>query len=431
MILLELFDSKYPWRWIRQDERSFSATFTDGTDKKILFTAINPNGQAWEIEFSRQGRLSVTGEGDAFKIFSTVTDILSDFIRIVSPDKFFIIAADQIISKDDSDDWGDDGESEDDEDEFILRDGRKKLYRRGLTILAKRFNYDIEELFNGQGTVFLLTKKGIKEGKIINELFDNPYKWNWVEKKEGDYYHVTFENDGRSDIDFYATFHDYTSNWEVIFRRGGSTSTTGQGDAFKIFSTIAEILTAFIKEAKPTNIEITAEKHIISPTETSESRIKLYTRGLTLLSNKLGYTLRTLTSNVDTKFFMRRNRLNESFNNASGNMSPLTHQGSKSWQNEEDFFKKWFSLPYLTNGWADQSVSEDATLKVTDEMIKDKWRRILKKYKIKSSKLKPIVAKGKEIEFEHTKNPQVALNIALDHILEFLDYYDRLEKVEQ
>lgn len=205
----------------------------------------------------------------------------------------------------------------------------------------------------------------------IFELFDSKYVWKWVEEKEGDFYYATFKNEEGSTIDFYATFHDYTSNWEVIFRRNGSTSTTGEGDAFKIFSTIADILTAFIKEAKPKTIEITAEKHIISPTETSESRIKLYTRGLNLLSNKLGYTLRTLTSNVDTKFFMRRNNLNESFDNDSGNMSPLTYQGDASWRNEKDFFKKWFSRPYLTNGWADQSVSEDKISEIEISDIED------------------------------------------------------------
>lgn len=31
------------------------------------------------------------------------------------------------------------------------------------------------------------------------------------------------------------------------------------------------------------------------------------------------------------------------------NDSPLTFQGTKKWQNEKDFFKKWFSRPFLTH----------------------------------------------------------------------------------
>jgi len=31
------------------------------------------------------------------------------------------------------------------------------------------------------------------------------------------------------------------------------------------------------------------------------------------------------------------------------NDSPLTFQGTKKWKNEKDFFKKWFSRPFLTH----------------------------------------------------------------------------------
>ena len=187
----------------------------------------------------------------------------------------------------------------------------------------------------------------------------------------------------------------------------------------------------FISKEKPKNIEITAEKRIVSATKTSESRIKLYTRGLKRLSDQIGYTLRTMSSSVDTKFFMHKNNLTENFGNSDGNLSPLSYQGDAAWRNEKDFFKKWFSLPYMTNGYADQNVSEDAELTVTDEMIKEKIKKVLKKYNITFAELKPILAKGQKTEFEHTDNAQIARNIALDHIEEFLDYYDRLEKVEE
>jgi len=38
--------------------------------------------------------------------------------------------------------------------------------------------------------------------------------------------------------------------------------------------------------------------------------------------------------------------------------------------------------------------------------------------------------KGQKIEMEHTKDPEVAKEIALDHLTEFKDYYKRLEKME-
>ena len=40
------------------------------------------------------------------------------------------------------------------------------------------------------------------------------------------------------------------------------------------------------------------------------------------------------------------------------------------------------------------------------------------------------LAKGIRIEKEHTDDPATAKEIALDHLAEYPDYYDRLEQVE-
>jgi hypothetical protein len=39
--------------------------------------------------------------------------------------------------------------------------------------------------------------------------------------------------------------------------------------------------------------------------------------------------------------------------------------------------------------------------------------------------------KGQLVEMEHTRDPRVALRIAKDHLWEFPDYYERLEKMER
>lgn len=41
------------------------------------------------------------------------------------------------------------------------------------------------------------------------------------------------------------------------------------------------------------------------------------------------------------------------------------------------------------------------------------------------------LAKGIKIEQEHTSDLNIAREIALDHLREFLDYYSRLERAEQ
>lgn len=41
------------------------------------------------------------------------------------------------------------------------------------------------------------------------------------------------------------------------------------------------------------------------------------------------------------------------------------------------------------------------------------------------------LAKGIAVEREHTKSEKVAREIALDHLWELSDYYDKLEKMEK
>lgn len=41
------------------------------------------------------------------------------------------------------------------------------------------------------------------------------------------------------------------------------------------------------------------------------------------------------------------------------------------------------------------------------------------------------LAKGIKVEREHTSNPQIAEEIAMDHLTEDPKYYDKLEKIEK
>lgn len=52
------------------------------------------------------------------------------------------------------------------------------------------------------------------------------------------------------------------------------------------------------------------------------------------------------------------------------------------------------------------------------------------KHKVSYKDLVVQLAKGIKIEKEHTDDLALAREIALDHLAEFPDYYDRLEKAE-
>ena len=59
------------------------------------------------------------------------------------------------------------------------------------------------------------------------------------------------------------------------------------------------------------------------------------------------------------------------------------------------------------------------------------FKEILKKHNVSYSTLIKQLSKGIKIEQEHTGDLALAREIALDHLDEFPDYYDRLEKVEK
>ena len=55
---------------------------------------------------------------------------------------------------------------------------------------------------------------------------------------------------------------------------------------------------------------------------------------------------------------------------------------------------------------------------------------IAKKFKVSLSRIHAQIHKGIEVESEHTKDREKAKEIATDHVSEFADYYDRLNKME-
>lgn len=74
-----------------------------------------------------------------------------------------------------------------------------------------------------------------------------------------------------------------------------------------------------------------------------------------------------------------------------------------------------------------------------DEVIKDdklgvptpSLAELVKKHGVPEPTLAKQLAKGIETELEHTEDRALAKEIALDHIAEMPDYYDKLENMEK
>lgn len=56
---------------------------------------------------------------------------------------------------------------------------------------------------------------------------------------------------------------------------------------------------------------------------------------------------------------------------------------------------------------------------------------IAKKHKVSLKSLESQLKKGVKVEREHTNKDSLAREIAKDHLEEFPDYYDRLDKMEK
>ena len=56
--------------------------------------------------------------------------------------------------------------------------------------------------------------------------------------------------------------------------------------------------------------------------------------------------------------------------------------------------------------------------------------QVLDKHKVDAELLNKQLVKGTRVELEHVNSEAEAREIALDHLWEFPDYYDRLERVE-
>ena len=85
---------------------------------------------------------------------------------------------------------------------------------------------------------------------------------------------------------------------------------------------------------------------------------------------------------------------------------------------------------YLGALHANADVNEANTLK-GGKADKLSTKDIAKKFDVSVDKIEAQIKKGIGVEMEHTDNKEKATEIATDHVSEFPDYYDRLDKMEK
>ncbi len=116
---------------------------------------------------------------------------------------------------------------------------------------------------------------------ILDEVFQQAYPWKWTQNSK-DFVEAHFELDGGGEVILDIEHFKSSATWDLEFSRKGegdvgdadkygSGHTTGQGDAFRIFATVKEIIQAFVKEHNPNRIVFAGHE---------SNRQKLYSRML-------------------------------------------------------------------------------------------------------------------------------------------------------
>ena len=143
------------------------------------------------------------------------------------------------------------------------------------------------------------------EEQLLTELFDRPYRWQTrnmggrdvaAAAREAGNATYTFKTDEGDTVmvEFNEDLDDERDVFIAEFRRQGSYSVTGGGDAPRIFATVIDIMQHFVQEVHPDILTFSADTDVKNDGATGEtmvirSRIKLYDRMVQRFARRLGY----------------------------------------------------------------------------------------------------------------------------------------------
>ena len=154
--IIEAFDQPYNLRWEKGDhgnDHDALVLLPDGAYLSIMF---NEEGEdEYSVEFWRGHSQSVTGEGDAQRIFATVLAAIAEFIKKYHPRSLSFEAAKK--------------------DESQQSDSRAKLYDRLVQRYASALGYRVDRWESGHGVSYELTSTnpGVAEDSL-NEFAPTP-----------------------------------------------------------------------------------------------------------------------------------------------------------------------------------------------------------------------------------------------------------------
>jgi len=141
--ITELFEKPYPWKKKKEDD--VEAVYQSATSSKDIIKVVFSKGWLRGIDnvlFSVAGTTDTTGGGDAFKIMSTVLDIIKDYVKNNDPEGIkFMANKDELFGQDSKE-----------------IQSREKLYNKMIERFAKKAGYKVDADKHKYGTQYKLTK---------------------------------------------------------------------------------------------------------------------------------------------------------------------------------------------------------------------------------------------------------------------------------
>jgi hypothetical protein len=138
----------------------------------------------------------------------------------------------------------------------------------------------------------------------ITELFDNKAGWKWTRSSDHETTADFSIGDAFYQVGFGIVAHDgYGNNptWEVAFEDSdGDFNLTGNGNAFAVFATVADIILDFIKKATPYKLQFSASTK-------EPSRVTVYRKMASKLATKVNYSLSETESHGDIYYVLTKN----------------------------------------------------------------------------------------------------------------------------
>jgi hypothetical protein len=248
--LNELFDAPVDWEWTETAGERATAIF-NVEGKPYTFTAILQDEETgtWGIVFQQKEKATpaqakaakdktpkgngrfiapptetgVLGTGNSAIVFSTIVDILKEFVRNYQPVNLIFSAEPE---------------------------SRARLY----THIVKRLVPDAKIIRSGAMFMVKLNSE-LEESVQINELLDAPVEWEW--DNTGPSRALAHFQVGKYPYRWSATLDDTElKSWIILFRVDGTQvksheyAILGTGNAATVFSTVIDILRDFLNQYK-------------------------------------------------------------------------------------------------------------------------------------------------------------------------------------